>query len=111
MNLLERLLPRIDTVSNSIRSGGFSGMCSVAYRAHKAGEITTAEYDALLETIDAYTTEHHVGFVVFHLVPEFDDMTDNPDDFKFPNETSERAAKLWKEWAISIVESAANNLE
>ena len=110
MNLLERLLPRIDTVSNSIRRGEFSGMCYVTYRAHKAGEITTAEYDALWETIDAYTTEHHAGYVVFHLVPEFDDMTDNSCRFTFPNDVSERAAQLWKGWAIDLVSQVQETL-
>lgn len=104
MNLLERLLPRIDTVSNSIRRGGFSGMCYVTYLAHQDGEITTAEYDALRETLNEYAAEHHhAGYVVFHLVPAFADMTDNSDDFEFPNDVSERAATLWKEWAIDLV--------
>lgn len=101
--LLERLDDRIAAVSRKIRDGGFSGMCSVAWYAHKGGEITTAEYDALREAVDEYAVEHNAGHVVFHLVPEFDDMTDNPRRFTFPNEVSERAATLWKAWAIDLV--------
>lgn len=101
--LLGRLTPRIDVIAETTRSGGFSGMCSVAYYAHNDGEITTAEYDALREAIDACTKEHHAGYVVFHLVPEFADMADNTDEFEFPNDVSERAATLWKEWAINLV--------
>lgn len=103
MTLLERLMPRIDKVAGYMRRGGFSGMCSVAYEAHRNAEITDAEYAALTAAIEAYTTEHHTGFVVFYLVPEFDDMTDNPEDFEFPNEVSKHAAELWKEWAVNLV--------
>ena len=102
--LLERLDDRIAAVAHKTRYGGFSGMCNVSYHAHKAGEITTAEYDALTVAIDDYASEQGgIGHVVFHLVPEFDDMTDRPVDFEFPNDVSERAATLWKEWAIDLV--------
>lgn len=107
---LERLMPRIDAIVEDIRHGGFDGLCWAAYEARKAGEITTAEHDALWETIDAYTTKHRAGYVVFHLVPEFEDMTDNQDDFEFPNDVSERAATLWKEWAINLVSQVQETL-
>lgn len=111
MNLIERLMPRIDTVASSIRRGGFSGLCSVAYEALVAAAITTTEYRTLREAINAYTTKHHAGYVVFNLVPEFDDMTDRPTDFEFPNDVSERAATLWKEWAVNLVTTVGNHLE
>ena len=108
--LLKRLTPRIDVVAETTRCGGFSGMCSVAYFALKDGEITTAEYDALREAIDEYAAEHNAGHVVFHLVPEFDSMTDDPCRYTFPNDVSERAAQLWKEWATDLVSQVQETL-
>ena len=82
----------------------------MVYAALEVGEITTAEHDALLETIGAYTTEHRAGYVACHLVPEFDDMTYRRAEFGFPNAISERAATLWKEWAINLVSQVQETL-
>ena len=110
--LLERLTPAIDAEHGSIRDGNWDGLCAIINKARKARVITADEHSAVRAAIGAWVGERGcTGYVVFFLSQEFDDMTGGEGYFEFPNETSEGAAQLWKEWAISIVESAANNLE
>lgn len=104
MNLLDRLMPSIDTEHDGIRDGKWVGLCAIARSAHKARVITDDEHSALRAAIDAWVRERScIGFVVFFLSPGFDRMTDLLDNHTYPNETSEGAAKLWKEWAVGIV--------
>lgn len=112
MTLLERLQHRIDCVHNEITNGDFSGMCRVRDSAYHAGEISEQENLTLADKIGKWLSRHPgVGFVVFYLAPEFDNMTDNPEDYEFPNEVSTRAADRWRDWAVGIVQQAQQELE
>lgn len=107
MTLLERLQHRIDGVHNDITNGGFSGLCSVSASAYYAGEISEQENLVLADKIAKWQSTHRgVGFVVFYLEPDFDNMTDNPEYYEFPHEVSIRAADKWRDWAVGIVQQA-----
>ena len=106
MTLIERLMPRIESVYEELRTGqGLRGLCKVCYAAQKSGSITAEEYERLQYAIDTYTMRHgSVGWVVLDLDPEYGHMMfDRDGTYAYPNEVSERAATLWKEWAVNLV--------
>ena len=112
MTLLERLQPRIDEVHEAITNGGFSGLCRVRDSAYRVGEISEQENLVLADEIGQWQSTHPgVGYVVFYLEPDFDNMTDNPEDYEFPNEVSIRAADKWRDWAVGIVQQAQQELD
>jgi len=112
MTLLSRLQPRIDGVHDKITNGDFSGLCQHRASAYRAGEISEQENLVLADKIDQWLSTHlGCGHVVFYLEPAFDDMTDNPGYYEFPNEVSIRAAAKWREWAVGIVQQAQQELD
>lgn len=112
MTLLSRLQPRIDGVHDEITNGALSGLCRVRGSACRAGVISEQENRVLADKIDQWQSTHHGGgHVVCYLEPDFDNMTDYPADYEFPNEVSIRAADKWREWAVGIVQQAQQELE
>lgn len=112
MTLLERLQPRIDKVHDEITIGKISGMCRIRDQAYVGGEISEQENLVLADEIGQWQSTHPgVGYVVFYLEPDFDNMTDSCEDYEFPNEVSIRAADKWRDWAVGIVQQAQQELE